>query len=234
MKLSTAYDFDTINRLVASGARVDCYEHGHSAVHWTVRLRWFEGVRLLLQHKADANIASCRRETPLLTALRTMQYGVASLLIAARADVNATTPDGETPLHSAVCSGCGPYICRRLIDAGAAVNLVVKGATLLHDAVVCGHVATLELLLGGGADARAASFGRTPLHEAIRRGNAAAVESLLASDAALVGLVDRQGRAPLEYAYEENKPDIVRRLLLFKEELWERSAAAPHVEEINS
>ena len=93
--------------------------------------------------------------------------GIARLLVAAGADVNATSRRGETPLHSTVYWG-HREIAALLIANGADVKATDReGHTPLHAAAMAGWD-SVELLIANGADVNAkvvsGSYkGMTPL-----------------------------------------------------------------------
>ena len=105
--------------------------------------------------------------TPLLFTVRDGHEDVAQLLLTNKAEVNASTHDGETTLHWAVMSLNAKHLVKLLIAAGADVNAKNKdGMTPLHLAVLyCWQDPTIaELLLDKGADVNSKDKdGETPL-----------------------------------------------------------------------
>ncbi|CAE7719761.1 Ank1 [Symbiodinium sp. CCMP2456] len=100
------------------------------------------------------------------------QLSMVKFLLANGAQVNATDPDGDTPLHVAV-SRYDPSISmvKFLLANGARVNAMDHhGRTPLHEAASDGSsVPIAELLLAKGAKVDAEDkAGFTPLHEAAR------------------------------------------------------------------
>jgi ankyrin repeat protein len=97
-------------------------------------------------------------------------------LIAARADVNARSTNGEgnTALHAAVAGCADVRIVSRLLGAGADVNAAAaRGHRALHESAFRGNLALAELLLAHGADATARNDdGETALDIAQARGPA--------------------------------------------------------------
>lgn len=109
----------------------------------------------------------------------------AKLLLAHRADVDATTERGVTPLGLAVDNG-NPGMVALLLKHGANPDLPLptKETPLMRAAEV-GTLAVVQLLLEHGArvDARDPDFGQTPLMYAARAGHAPVVALLLARGA---------------------------------------------------
>ena len=71
--------------------------------------------------------------------------GVIKLLMAAGADVNAVSPSGTTPMHTACRSNQGAVVELLLNEGRALLNVADKtGKTPLHIAAEFGH----EVLLG--------------------------------------------------------------------------------------
>src|SRR5689334_17701528 len=80
-----------------------------------------EGVRALLQKKADVNAPQIDGATALHWAVRWDDLETADLLIKAGANAKAANRDGSTPLALAVVNGNAAMI-DRLIKAGVDVN----------------------------------------------------------------------------------------------------------------
>ncbi len=104
-------------------------------------------------------------------------------LIAAGADVDATTRLGAyTPLHLAAAAGRGDA-ARALIDAGADVHATTETGDVvaLHFAAAAGDPTLVRALLAAGADvdARESSRGQTPLVFAVAEDRLDAVRALL-------------------------------------------------------
>src|SRR5205807_228168 len=94
--------------------------------------------------------------------------------IASGADVNQPDALGATPLHDAAWSG-SREIALYLLEHGAHVNTrhAEGGSAPIAYAVIKNDLAMVELLLGHGADVRAAdNAAGTPLHLAVDRGYA--------------------------------------------------------------
>lgn len=95
--------------------------------------------------------------------------------------VNATSPDGFTPLHLA-CYFNEPEIVELLLGKGADVHAVAKNPTLvqpLHSAVAGQNVTAVRLLLAHGADPNAQQQnGYRPLDAALEDKNVAIEEML--------------------------------------------------------
>ena len=107
------------------------------------------------------------------TNLRPATGSCAALLVLTTIGVGAATSD----VADAVMRG-DSAAARRLLTQKADVNArQADGATALHWAVYRDDLATVDLLLKAGANAKAAnSFGATPLSLAAENGNAAITE----------------------------------------------------------
>ena len=131
-------------------------------------------------------------------------------LIDARVDVNATQPDGTTPLHWAVDRD-RPDIVQMLIRAGANVKAANRyGATPLWLASVNGNPKTIAMLLEGGADAGSANAdGETALMVAARTGKTDAVNLLLARGADPNAKEGWRGQTALMWAAAEGHAAVI-------------------------
>ena len=118
---------------------------------------------LTAQHSAPI---AALLQTPLHIAAWCNASGVAEVLLAAGAAVDAADDDGHTPLHFAAGYGNG-RIVQHLLAAGAEkeAQTVYGNWTPLHYAAREGAVGPVGLLAGAGADLHAvASDGSRPLH----------------------------------------------------------------------
>jgi uncharacterized protein len=93
---------------------------GFTALHLAAFFGQTESARLLLGHGAGTNVVSqnALKVMPLHSAAAGSHLGVARLLVAAGADVNATQPHGYVPLHAAAQNG-NAELTELLIAAGA-------------------------------------------------------------------------------------------------------------------
>ncbi len=131
-------------------------------------------------------------------------------LIGEHADVNATQPDGATPLAWAVYLN-QTEAAGRLIKAGANVNAADEyGETPLTLACGIGNAPLMEKLLAAGADANAARWnGETALMIASRAGTVAGVKLLLANGAKVNATDSRRGQNALMWAAAEGHSAVV-------------------------
>lgn len=135
-------------------------------------------------------------------------------LIAARADVNAPSGDGATPLLWAAHNSY-IEIARALVAAGAKVDVPNRyGITPLLDASRAGDAEMMALLLKAGADPkRAHPEGETPLMAASRAGSVPAVRLLLDRGVDVNATDAFQQESALMWASAEGHLDVVDRLL---------------------
>jgi uncharacterized protein len=147
-------------------------------------------------------------------------------LIDTRVDVNATQPDGTTPLHWAVDRD-RPDIVQMLIRAGANVKAANRyGATPLWLASVNGDAKTIAMLLEGGADAGSANAdGETALMVAARTGKTDAVNLLLARGADPNAKEGWRGQTALMWAAAEGHDAVIDLLVARGADLKVRSNA---------
>lgn len=144
-----------------------------------------QGLRTLLEQKADVNAAQADGMTAMHWAVRQDDTETAKLLIHAGANVQAATRLGLTPLALA-CANANPAMIRLLLGAGANVNFAgPNGETPLMIAARLGDTEPIQALLDGGADVNAkdAAAESTALMVAIRGNHAEAVKLLIAHGA---------------------------------------------------
>src|SRR5262245_45165448 len=135
-------------------------------------------------------------------------------LIATRADVNAVSGDGSTPLLWAAYSS-DVDMSKALIAAGAKVDVANKyGVTPLLQASRTGDAAVMDVLLKAGADPkRTHPEGETPLMAASRSGIAPAVRLLIERGVDVNTADTFQQQTALMWAAAEGHDDVVDVLL---------------------
>jgi len=133
---------------------------------------------------AQANAGAPDGYFPLGLAAFFRSREVVRYLLGRGADVSAASRQGGfTALHSAVATDAAPRdleIVRMLLDAGADPNArSASGGTPLHTAAFTGDRASLDLLLGHGADAAVRNAqGKTATEIANERGHQDLVRAL--------------------------------------------------------
>ena len=159
-----------------------------------------------LRAGGDVNAAQGDGFTALHWAAKTGNREVAEVLIAAGADIRATTRLGRhMPLHVAAAAGQAE-VAETLLEAGAPVAEPTEtGARAIHFAATSGNASTLEVLAANGADVNAVEpqWGQTPLMFAASVGRAAAAETLMkagADPAVTAKVLDVAARAEQDLA----------------------------------
>lgn len=162
-------DAAALARLRAGGAALALYEA--AAVGDTALVR-----RLCAERPASVGERSPDGWTPLHLAAHFGHGDAVDALVAARADVDARSTNGEgnTALHAALAGHGDARIVSRLLAGGADVNARAAGGhRALHETAFRGNLALAELLLAHGADAAArGDDGKSALDIAEERGHA--------------------------------------------------------------
>src|SRR5712692_5288328 len=169
-------------------------------------------MRLLLDHRADANARNGAGATALMWAAG--DAGKARLLVSRGAAVNVKSDEGRTPLMVAARQPGAAPVVKLLLEKGADVNdKDIQGATALTVAAVAGDLETLKLLIASGAEVNArTSGGGTALMAAARLGCLACVELLVARGAD-VKAATKRGVTALSAVASYAEPAMVRALL---------------------
>jgi ankyrin repeat protein len=145
-----------------------------------------EAVRALLKSGADVNTAQGDGMTALHWAAERGDAALAELLLAAGANVRATTRlGGFTPLHLAAQRGNGRLVAALLAAKANPNSTTTTGATPLMMAARAGSVESTTRLVEMGAevDARESAYGQTALMIAAGLDRADVVRLLLARGA---------------------------------------------------
>ena len=186
-------------------------------IHEAAKVGDLEKVKALL--KDNPELVSNRNTiylnyTPLHYATHWGHKDVAELLLANKADVNATNSDGQTPLHLAAILGYKD-LANLLLANKADINANgYHGRTPLLCAAIGGHKDVVELLLVNKSNVNTKDDdGQTPLHAAAYKGQKDLVELLLANNAD-VNARGKGGETPLHRVAGSNgKKDVVELLL---------------------
>jgi ankyrin repeat protein len=171
-------------------------------------------VKLLLANGADPHIATANGRTPLMAAAGRGDIEAMTLLLDAKAEVNAKDGAGETALMLAAGDG-DPLAVRLLLDRGADARARTKrNETALGNAGTAGNEETVRLLLDRGADVNVRNIrGYSPLMLAASSDSipAGAVKLLLAkgADVSFTGDYDERAR---ELAAKRGDTEVARLL----------------------
>ena len=103
---------------LSGGADVNAVAWGMTALARAASKGFVEGVRILLEKKADPNIKDDEGETALIKAVNENAPEITKLLLDNGADVNAARRDGRTALHLAAQYGRGDLV-KMLLAKGA-------------------------------------------------------------------------------------------------------------------
>ena len=104
---------------IAAGADVNHKGRPGTPLDVCIDKNFTQGVRILLESKADPNVVTENdRTTGLMRAVRYGYADIVKLLLEHGADVNAARLDGQTALHGAACYGRGDIV-KLLLDNGA-------------------------------------------------------------------------------------------------------------------
>jgi ankyrin repeat protein len=160
------------------------------------------GIAAVTEPDAPLAEAAMRRDIPAVRAL-----------LASKADVNATGPDGTTALEWMIRID-DLETSKMLLAAGADPKKANRlGVTPIALASANGNVDILKILLDAGVDANTIDPNNEPVSwSAIRSGNVEAVRVLL-DRGATVEFKDSVRQTSLMLAVRENRPDIVRLLI---------------------
>ncbi|MEQ8954447.1 MAG: ankyrin repeat domain-containing protein, partial [Gammaproteobacteria bacterium] len=222
MTAAQAGNAAVVRQLLQAGAdpNVDV-TRGQTALMWAANRGHSSVVKALLDHGADFSARSETREqyvksekeqdsnpaykywieeggnTPLIFAARSGDLESARFIVEAGADVNALSAFGTSALIMAVHGGNAELV-NYLLQQGADVDSAASGHTALHDAVLRGDLAAVDVLLNHGANVEAILQKPTPVRRQSTDYN---------FHDALVGAT------PLWLAARFSEPDIMQALL---------------------
>ncbi len=181
-------DVEKIEQLLSLGADINSRDQlNDTPLIVSSRSGHKEIVKLLLGRKTvDVDASNHLNCTALVAASDAGHTEIADLLIAAGANVNFKTSEGQTPL-AAACANGHIETARLLLAHGADIKARTDaGKTPLNLAAAAGQLELVRMLVEKGADVHAADLdGGNALSEAARRGHAQIVKLLLESKAGI-------------------------------------------------
>ena len=166
---------------------------------------------------------------PLADAAERQDKKAVQALLAKKADVNATQPDGATALHWAAYAQDADTVAQ-FIRAGANVNVRNNyGVSPLAVAAKHGNANIIGQLMKAGADPNdpinQVNAGETPLMHAARAGSVEAVNVLLLAGAAVNAREGWNGQSALHWAAAEGEGAAVEALIAGGADIRQRSNA---------
>jgi ankyrin repeat protein len=160
------HDEAKVRLLLSRGAAIDIRQmEGRTPLYQAASLgNGHTVLRMLLQKRADANVPLANGRTPLMAAAARGDVEAMTLLLDAKAKVDARDGAGETALMLAATAG-NPQAVRLLLDRGADARARTKrNETALGNAGSSGVEETVRLLLVHGADVNVRNIhGYSPL-----------------------------------------------------------------------
>ncbi len=207
---------EVFKALQAHGAQLGQTDiDGYSILHLATQGGKTEIIQYILDtYDIDVNSKSADGFTPLHGAVQYNHADAVEMLLQAGADPMAMGHN-TTPLHVSARKG-QIRISRKLIDAGADVNVAVgeMGFTPLMGAAINGHDEIVSLLLQSGASPDVqANGGQTSLHLAVNKGHLWSVQYLIAAGADVNASFGPTGTRPLIMAVALGNEEMVSALL---------------------
>ena len=156
----------------------------------------------MLEEGCPLDVVSSDRSTVLHFAVAGGHVELVKELVGRGCDVNAVRANGCTPLHDAAACGRTEAV-RELIKLGATKSVVASSwyGTPLHQAIIGGHVETVEILLEDEfAEPDLTSHDVTPT-----------VSPML--DSGIIGTCDTYGQTPVMWAAENGEVEVFKLLI---------------------
>ncbi|TRY70058.1 hypothetical protein TCAL_06143 [Tigriopus californicus] len=211
----------TASKAINNGRKVDQQDRNGRSLLWkTAEMGVFPAARILVENRADLNLADKQGITPLHVASEKGFTSLVNLLVNFNASVNVTDNRGMSPLSYAAQSG-NALVANALVSSGAMLSHQdIDGNTPLHHAIMAGHneLAAYFLSLGFNASIRNKE-GLYPVHlaaqysspEVVRQMRSLGVDTnqLVGNGWCPLSLASIYGnREVVEYLVEEASADV--------------------------
>ena len=195
---------------------------GWTPLHVAINLNQLAIARLLLENQAEANARVLKGQLKDWTPLHLAAFGqgdraMTELLLAHKAEVDAVTSDGQTPLIIAAGKP-KPEVVEAILAGGANVNVeAANRQTALRLAIQGNDERTVSAILARKPNLEVrADENLTVLQRAVVDGRESVVEMLLRAGANPNVSYDRDGNTPLHWAVVPGKKNILKLLLAYK------------------
>jgi quinoprotein dehydrogenase-associated probable ABC transporter substrate-binding protein len=210
----TANDEERVRYLLGHGAHVDSVDGaGNTPLINAARFGFDVLATLLVEHKADPNLADRSAWTALMFAAWDDDPALAKMLMAHGASLNAVDNDGLTPLAIAAENG-KIKAAEALIAAGGDVNAPVAkgGYTPLMLAAISGSRELADSLIKHGAKVNAVNPGGVTALMIAAANEHSGVAELLLKAGADIDARSEDGRTALAIAQAKNNEGLVKLL----------------------
>ena len=201
---------ETTPEMAQSMLKVRGYNYSDKGIFEAIRQNDAQAVTLFMQGGTDPNVRNDDGETPLTYAVRNSMLPVVKA-IAAKADVNLSDGNGNSPLFVALKNEkyeIFEYLMENKADVNAAGTAgATKDQNILYVAVMRDRPDLIETLLKKGADPnRGDSEGALPLNEAVLRSRPnMEIVNLLIKGGADINKPEMNGATTIMYVASNDK-----------------------------
>ena len=188
---------DLVEKILKLGVNINKVKDkiGQSPLHLAIELNNFKIVKLLLEHKANANFENLSGKTLLQFAVSQGYVEIIKELLKFGAKVDLKDCFKMTPLRNAILSD-RIDIAKILLEHGANMNncWMEDRSSVLHYAVAERNLSKVEFLLKNQAviDSQDSYASRTPLHLAAMYRDAKKIVKMLLINGANCNLIDNE------------------------------------------
>jgi ankyrin repeat protein len=212
---------DLVLQLLEHGADIDCRNdpYGHSALHIATIIGNTELALKLIERGANIHCSNNNNETTLHMAASRGLLELTLKLIEEGAKIDTPNRNADTPIHLAIRArydNLAMQLIKHSIDLELPNN---AGRTILHEAVISGSIATVELLIGAGAQVNSLS------HHALIFNLPSEIISYIIDEGIELHHKNQDGNTLLHLAALEGKVDTILKLMAVGAKIAEKNNA---------